>query len=327
MKKKENKVLVYDIGGTWIRTIGICSGNIVGNLKELWKKNNDIENDLSQLVELGYQIFDKNSFQTNEVKIAISLPANFSEDGYIVKWPNRVFWEGINLKELLIPKLGKNIVLEEDANAALIAEMEFGKLNSIQNALFVTIGTGVGSGLVINGEIYKGNRKHAGELGHVIINPESNSICKCGKYGCLQPLSSGKFLEIEAKKIGLSNVEELIQKSETKDVFARKILYESARRLGTAIANIAFYLDVEKVVVTSRFCKESSLWWNELQNEYFQKLMNDKRHIPITKSNLINFGGILGAAIVAYNFWDLQKSYKNDISALYNKLMEEKCSS
>ena len=315
-EKAGSKVLVYDIGGTWSRAVGIHDGKVIGILKEAWSKNVSVKSDMEQLIRLGLKLFDREWFKNNEVNIAISLPANFLENGYIVKWPNRKSWEGINLINLLSPVLGEKIILEDDANTALVAEMEFGELESIKNALFVSIGTGIGSGLIINGQVYKGNRGCAGELGHVIIHPDSQTICKCGKQGCLQPLASGNFLEEEAKKAGMDDVEELIRLGNNKDEKAERILRNSARRIAIAIANVAFYLDVEKVVVTGRFCKESSLWWNELKNEYQHNVFSDERTIPIKESKMINVGGLVGAAIVACKCWKPGKEYQNDILSL-----------
>ncbi|MEA1964798.1 MAG: ROK family transcriptional regulator, partial [Candidatus Aerophobetes bacterium] len=108
-------------------------------------------------------------------------------------------WENIQFKELLEKEFNIPVFVDKDVNALALGEKRYGAARGINNFVCITVGTGIGAGIVLNGEIYHGSSGGAGELGHTIID-KNGPLCYCGKQGCLEAFSSDYFIIKEAKK-------------------------------------------------------------------------------------------------------------------------------
>lgn len=179
--------------------------------------------------------------------VGIGAPNGNFHTGCIEFAPN-LNWKGIiPLAELFEKALGVKALLTNDANAAALGEMIFGDAKGMNDFLFITLGTGLGSGIVANGKLIYGHDGLAGELGHVIVVPEGRS-CGCGRKGCLETYCSATGLrrtyaemtstEFTAKTL---SSKEIVERAIQEDPIAQNALDYTAKILGAALANAVAY--------------------------------------------------------------------------------------
>lgn len=125
--------------------------------------------------------------------VGIGTPGTVNRESGIVEYSNNLYFDNLPLRQLLSERLKKDIILENDANAAAFGEYRAGALRGAENALAITLGTGVGSGIIIGGKIYAGSNYAAGEIGHTVI-VANGKLCTCGRKGCWESYASATGL-------------------------------------------------------------------------------------------------------------------------------------
>ncbi len=170
--------------------------------------------------------------------------------GTIIAWPNRPAWNGFPFRDAFTSATGKPIVLFDDANLAAMGEYRFGLTQPVNPLLYVVVGTGIGSALVLQGEVYKGARGASGELGHITVDPNGER-CPCGGFGCLQLYASGRAIERMAIAAGLpiTKASDVFRLSAHGNEAARTIIQNSLRLLAIGIANAVRLFDPVSVVI------------------------------------------------------------------------------
>jgi len=176
-------------------------------------------------------------------------------------------WENFPLQEWLFEHFGVPVVVENDANAAAFGEWRYGAGRGTRYLLYVTVSTGIGGGILINGEIYRGADNLAGEIGHMTIDP-NGPFCACGKRGCLETFASGPAIARRARellaafpkegtileKYAATNSQELSAKdislaARSGDPLAIRVLEEAGRALGFGLAQAVSLLNPERIVL------------------------------------------------------------------------------
>jgi len=234
----------------------------------------------------------------------------------LLESPNLPQLHDIKLKKLLESEIHIPVVLENDANCAALGELWAGAGKNLDNFLFFTIGTGVGSGLILNGRLWMGEQGKAGEFGHLIVNP-SGAHCACGKQGCLEAHASGSAitrLALEALTRGQESslqtlfhvhqkslTPELIYKEAAKgDSLCRSIYREAARFLAIGMSNVNNLLDIHHFIIGGGVSKALHLVEEYLLNETRQQVFSVSRDkIKISIASLGNDAGIYGAGYIA----------------------------
>jgi glucokinase len=157
-------------------------------------------------------------------------------------------WEQTALPDALARRFGMAAVMENDANAAALAEARCGAGRGLRDLLYVQVSTGIGSGLLVGGALYRG-RGGAGELGHVVVDPEGPR-CVCGKRGCLESLAAGWAIARDGERAAVgSDAEEVIAAARSGDEAAGEIVARAFSAVGVAVANAINLLDPERVVL------------------------------------------------------------------------------
>lgn len=170
--------------------------------------------------------------------------------GTIITWPNRPVWNGFSFRDAFTSATGKPIILFDDANLAAMGEYRFGLTHPVNPLLYVVVGTGIGSAVVLQGDVYKGARGASGELGHITVDPNGEP-CPCGGFGCLQLYASGRAIERIATAQGLpiTKASDVFRLAAHGNEAARIIIQDSIRLLAIGIANAVRLLDPVSVVV------------------------------------------------------------------------------
>jgi glucokinase len=241
------------------------------------------------------------------ISIGIGVPgAVNSKTGYVKYSANLPFID-INLKEYFGDILNREVKIENDANCAALGEMLFGNGLNKKNIVLVTIGTGIGSGLIINGKIYSGYNGYAGEIGHHIIVANGRE-CACGNKGCLESYASMKSIEKKAKELikyypksilntNRINGRSIYENAKLGDTLCKELVKEHLFYLGIGISNIINIIQPEIVLISGAISKQKEYLLKELKPEIDRHLYV-KGTYELNTSKLENKAGIIGAAFL-----------------------------
>lgn len=308
MKTQENRLIGIDIGGTSIK---FALMDDAGTIEKKWsiptniaEKGKDIPKEICASIRMTLE----DAGLATVKGIGIGVPGPISPDGKTVVQAVNLDWKDLPLKEIIETDLGIGVCLLNDANAAALGEMWKGAAQGNVNLLFVTLGTGVGGGIVLNGEVLNGCHSSGGEIGHIPIRSDEQRLCGCGGRNCLETFASANGLALSMRK-KLKEVNEVwpeitppmvFEKAAQKNVHAQAVLAEFVDILGQALAGIMNTIDVEEIVIgggLSEAGEQLLLPLTEKLEEYvFPQI---KAHFSVKKAQLGNEAGIYGA-VYAY---------------------------
>ena len=257
MKTQKNRLIGIDIGGTSIK---FALMDDAGTIEKKWsiptniaEKGKDIPKEICDSIRTTLE-----DARLATVKgIGIGVPGPISPDGKMVVQAVNLDWKDLPLKEIIETDLGIDVCLLNDANAAALGEMWKGAAQGKANLLFVTLGTGVGGGIVLNGEVLNGCHSSGGEIGHIPIRSDEQRLCGCGGRNCLETFASANGLALSMRK-KLKEVNEnwpeitppiVFEKAAQKNVHAQAVLAEFTDILGQALAGIMNTIDVEEIFI------------------------------------------------------------------------------
>lgn len=238
--------------------------------------------------------------------IGISLAANFDRDtGHIIKWPNNIMWNNFEFKRYLEKKYKVTIILEDDANSASVGEYVYGTAKGNKNFIYLTVSTGIGCGMILNGELYKGENGFAGEIGHTKVWGNKKK-CVCGESGCLQAIASGRVLEKKLKEeiikkniYFLENitVEEIIKNNLLSKETIKKAFEECTGYIGDTILMLSTLFDISTFVIGGGLGTNSEYFFKPLIEEIEK---SSTKKLKIKKTILQDFNGVIGAINIIY---------------------------
>ncbi len=283
--------LGFDIGGTKCAVVLGCYEN--GNMTIAKKMSfpteveKGFEYTLTVLLETAVKILAENSIsKTDIVSAGISCGGPLdSKTGVIMSPPNLPGWDNVHITELIEKELGVKCQLQNDANACAVAEWQFGAAKGTQNAVFLTFGTGMGAGLILDGKLYEGTNGMAGEIGH--IKMESFGAVGYGKQGSFEGFCSGGGIAQTAKTMALEKLQQgkttafcnsideldtVTAKSvaiaaKNGDKTAIEVYKTCGKYLGRGLSVLIDILNPEVIVIGSIFARSSDLLINEMQKE------------------------------------------------------------
>ena len=225
----------------------------------------------------------------------------------------------VDLKAELEARIGLPVVVENDANAAAWGEFAFGAGADVDDLLMVTVGTGVGGGIVLDGRLYRGAFGPAAEIGHLRVVPDGH-LCGCGQRGCWEQYASGRALVREARTAaagGVDAAEPLLalaggdpeaitgplvtRAAQSGDPFSVELIASLARWLGGGIASLVAVLDPAAVVIGGGVSEAGDLLMTPLRAA-FESQLSGRGHRPVAEIRLATLGnkaGVIGAADLA----------------------------
>jgi glucokinase len=197
----DDLILGVDLGGSKILTAVINSqGGMLSNDESITPATEGREAIVQSIVDSSHRVLKQASVAISEIcAIGIGAPGiSNPETGILFTSPNLPGWRGFPLRDIMEERLGKKTFLINDANAAALGEFYFGAARGARYFIYITLSTGIGGGIVIDGKIYTGAVGFAGEVGHMTID-DKGPICNCGNRGCWETLASGTSLAREAR--------------------------------------------------------------------------------------------------------------------------------
>ena len=215
-------------------------------------------------------------------------------------------WENIALAEPLKNRLNLPVHLENDVNALTLAERWHGAGANFRNFVCLTVGEGIGAGVVVDGSLYRGAFGGAGEAGHMMIDP-SGPRCRCGERGCLEVFASDQFLKREALRLGFADIDQLEQAARKQNAQAMGVFEQMGHYLGIGAKNLVNVLNPQAIVLGGERMETSDLFWPafeaEVREHSFAEAAKDLEIVPAL---LGEDGFLIGAAtIVAAEFFQL----------------------
>ena len=194
--------------------------------------------------------------QQNLFGVGIGLAGIIDADRGVLRYSPIFGWHDVPLVDLLQSRLKVPVFIDNDVNTFTLTERWFGKGQGVDNFLTVTVGRGIGMGIVVNGQLYQGVKGGAGEFGHTVINPEG-PMCDCGKRGCLETYASDPALVRAAKtsfengkmKKAVNSINELQALAEEGDPGAKNVYAEAGETLGRGIANLINVFNPELIII------------------------------------------------------------------------------
>ncbi len=290
-------VIGIDVGGT-NTVIGIVDkrGQIIRKGSLLTSKHSEVGDYIDELSEVIEELIENTGSKDQIKGIGVGAPNGNYFTGSIEFAPN-LRWKGvIPFAQMLEEKVGIPVALTNDANAAAIGEMTYGAARGMKDFIVITLGTGVGSGIVVNGQLVYGSDGFAGELGHVIVRRNTGRICGCGRAGCLEAYASATGVARTAREhlemksdvdTQLRNIP--IDEITSKDVFdaanagdklAKEIFKFTGEMLGEAFADFVAFSSPEAIILFGGLARAGDMIMNPIKESM------EKNLLPIYKNKV-----------------------------------------
>jgi len=299
-----------DIGGTSVK-LGLFTQE--GELLDNWEiptrkedKGSFILQDVAASVE--GKIKEKSLNKEDIVGIGIGVPGPVTEDGTVVQCVN-LGWGTFNVANEMKALTGLETKVGNDANVAALGEMWQGGGKGYKNLIMVTLGTGVGGGVILDGNILTGSNGAAGEIGHITVSYDETESCNCTKHGCLEQFASATGIVKEAKRIlekseeasTLRNVPALSAKAifdaaKEGDALALRSVDQLGRYLGIALSHVSAVVDPQAFVIGGGVSKAGDMLTEVIRKHYEQNVMLALKGKEFKLALLGNDAGIYGSA-------------------------------
>ena len=304
-------VFAVDLGGTYLRIALVDgSGKIHDQLKQRTPKSNSPE----VIVDALAAAADKWSNDGRRIAAAsIMVPGTVdNQNAVVVQAPNLPSLTNFPLKRVLEKRFGWSVLLENDANAAAVGEMWLGAARGCRDVVSVTLGTGVGGGVILEGELWRGAHGSAGEIGHTTVDPFSGLKCKCGNIGCMELFASATAIvrmtredlprfprsplngqELDAEKVYCAGRDG--------DELALSVFKRFGVYLGIGLANLINIIDPEIIVIAGGVVNGWDLFARHMQHEVNERAVRvTAQQVKIAAAECGDNAGLLGAAHLAF---------------------------
>ncbi|MGM7635558.1 ROK family glucokinase [Bacillus sp. Hm123] len=305
-------IAAVDLGGTMTKIAFI---NTNGDVVVSWQVPTDVSDHGKRIItniaqEIKKKLLELSMSKGQLLGVGVGAPGPFSEDGVMYTAVNLGWENDYPLKALLEQELDLPVRVENDANCAALGEMWKGAGGGAKNLVCVTLGTGVGGGVIANGQIVRGAYGAAGEIGHMTVMTENGLICNCGKSGCLETVASATgVVRLASQQIEATTKASLLR---TKQSFSAKDVFEAAKKgdeiaefavdrcsfyLGLALSHLGNTLNPDVIVIGGGVSKAGEPLLQSVRqtfNEFaFTPVRNSTR---IHLATLGNEAGVIGAA-------------------------------
>lgn len=304
----QKKYIGLDLGGSKIACAVVSEGKVLFKVRERTEKEAGPERILEQMRQMVMRCL-KADPDVSGIGISAAGPIDFQRQELVAppNLPHRGTIKVVEpFKEMALP-----VKMENDANCAAIAEYLYGSGRECHDFVYMTISTGVGGGVILNGRLYRGASGNAGEIGHVIIHPGGRR-CGCGSQGCLEAYCSGTALvriaeeEVKMHKTSLlyglykqrtMDAKTIFDAVEQKDSFALSLLKTFTENLSLGIASIATTLNPRKVILGGGIGSRADLYLHEVEQKVKSHLMRPLREVfEMAKAKHLLDTGVIGAA-------------------------------
>jgi len=313
-------VLAVDLGGTNLRMAAVGrDGRIFSHANTKTENANEQKSLLNALSELAEKCRASIAPEQHIIGIGAGVPANITPNGVLHNLPNLPALEGMSLKTELSKRSNLPVILENDATAAAIGENWLGASKNVRDSIMITLGTGVGGGIIINNEPLRGIDGLAGKLGHICVEPDGRQ-CGCGSNGCIEQYASATAIVRMANEAGLdvstslevydlavngsepgaietgSNVPQSAIRN-PQSITAQQVFQKVGRYLGITLGGLVNTFNPEMIVIGGGAAAAWDLFIEPLKTELHYRAFNEPAdRVQIVPNKLGDNSGLLGVA-------------------------------
>lgn len=291
-----------DLGATNIK-IGLISKNKIVFKKVLPTKRFSSQRKLIEGIcqQVRQSVSGAGMAMRDIAGIGIGLPGPVdSEKGIVHFFPNIKGWRNVALREIMQKKMGLPVAIDNDANVMTLAEARIGAARGRRNVVGITLGTGVGGGIIVDGKLYRGSSLVAGEIGHIPLN-ERGPKCNCGGRACLERYVGNRHLLGAARKvfgpaITLEGLSRMANQGNRKAIAVWK---EMAGHLGVALSGIVNFFNPDTVVIGGGVANAGRIILDQVRRVVRERAMfMQAKTVKIVKARLGSDAGMIGAGIL-----------------------------
>ncbi len=310
----EQYIFGIDIGGTTVKC-GLFTSE--GDLLDKWEivtnreeHGANVPGDIADTIKS--KMAEKFIEKENVLGIGIGIPGPVLDDGTVLQCPN-LGWGRMNVSQTMGDLTGLKVKAGNDANVAALGEMWKGGGRGYDSCVMITLGTGVGGGIILNGNILCGSNGAAAEIGHMIVNPAEEDVCGCGGHGHLEQYASATGIVRMAKKELSKGVETSLNSFENltaKDIFdeakkgdeiALKLVDTLGSYLALALSHVSASVDPQAYVVGGGVSRAGEILIDAIKKHYNTNIMKALQDKEFKLAELGNDAGIYGAARMIVN--------------------------
>ena len=328
-------VMGIDIGGTnTVFGIVDARGHVVASDSIKTRKHANFDDYIRELHDGAERLIKLNDAEGKIQGIGIGAPNANYYTGEIVNPPNLPWGPIIPLAETVSKVFGGiPVAITNDANAAALGEMTYGAARGMKDFIMITLGTGVGSGIVVNGQLVYGHDGNAGELGHVVMKRNNGRVCGCGRTGCLEAYCSAtgvartarEFLEIRTepsllRKLDIEDItsKDVYDAAMAGDAIAKDVFDYTGKILGEAIADMIVFSSPQAIILFGGLAKSGDLLLRPIQESLEKNIMpifKDKTKVIISELKESD-AAVLGASALG---WEAKYKYEAPAIAANSK--------
>ena len=304
-----------DLGGTTCK-LGLFQ--VDGTLMEKWEIPTDTrENGKNVLPDIAASVEEKirqhHISREQIIGAGIGVPGAVNNEGVVNRCIN-LGWGIVPVSKELSSLLSVPVYTANDANVAALGEAWKGSGNGYSSIAMITLGTGIGGGVVLDGQIINGFHGAAGELGHIVVNPEEQDACNCGNHGCIEQYASATGIVRQARKQLAESREDSVLRKEQNlsaksvfdaakagDALAKKIAAEVCNMLGRVIGTICNVINPEAVIIGGGVSRAGEILLELVQEGFQDSVFHASRDTVIRLASLGNDAGIYGAMKLLLN--------------------------
>lgn len=306
-----NTLIGIDVGGTTVK-IGIIDK--IGNILDKWEIPTNTENQGESILSDIWESLRVKISPENVAGIGIGVPGFIDQETGNVYEAVNIGWKQVELAKIFKEFSGLPVFVENDANAAVLGENWKGAGGQVRNLVAVTVGTGIGGGIIANGSILNGISGTAGEIGHITMD-RYGSPCNCGRRGCLETISSATGIVRQAKERikekpestlamvygeqGNLTAKDIFQLADSGDILCKNIIEHAAEVLGLAIANLTVIINPSRILIGGGVSKAGTDFVNLIDDAFRKYTLAKAGEVCELKlAQLGNDAGIIGAAFL-----------------------------
>ena len=304
-----------DVGGT---TIKMGFFEIDGKLLDKWEIKTNTENGGAEILSdiakgIDNKLAQEGISKSDVQGVGVGVPGPVRGDGVVNRCVN-LGWGTVNVAEELGALTGLTVKVGNDANVAALGELWQGGAKGCKDAVMVTLGTGVGGGVIIDGKIVAGFHGAGGEIGHITVNPDEIEACNCGQYGCLEQYASATGIVRMAKRklaktddaTVLRNYDPLTAKdifdeAKNGDEVAKELVDELGEILGGALSNLACVVNPEAIVIGGGVSKAGAILIDTVQEHFKENAFYALKETRFELATLGNDAGMYGCMAMLLN--------------------------
>jgi glucokinase len=310
-------VVAVDLGGTHLRAAAIDeTGHIHFRLKQKTPATDDPQEIVSALVAAAHACDEQSKAEGKSIgSISVVVPGTVDvAAGKVVTIPNVPCLDSFELTAALTMELGWRVILENDANAAAVGEMWQGAARGQRTIVCVTLGTGVGGGIILDGKLWHGVNDSAGEIGHTCVEPFSSVVCGCGARGCLEVYASATAIVRMARggkprhpssTLNATDdltAEKIFVAGKAGDALALEVFHRMGDYLGIGLANLINILNPQMIVIGGGVANGWELFERHMRHQVEEHAFPlPASEVKIVPAECGDDAGLLGAARLAFS--------------------------